>query len=76
SSSFGEFISRVSAVSKIADSDAELIEQQEADKAEVEQKLSELNDLKEELKEMEQLILEQKEANEQRKKELKGKEKE
>ncbi|MGM8212005.1 murein hydrolase activator EnvC family protein [Virgibacillus sp. W0430] len=76
SSSFGEFISRVNAVTKITDSDAELIEQQEEDKAKVEEKLSELNELKEELLEMEQLILEQKEANEQKKKELQAKENE
>src|SRR5699024_10761300 len=36
SKSFGDFISRVSAVSKISDSDQELIERQESDKKQVE----------------------------------------
>jgi|SRR5690625_3095352 len=76
SSSFGEFISRVSAVNRITDSDAELIKQQEEDKEKVEKKLASLNDLKVELKAIEELILEQKESNEQKREELKAKEKE
>lgn len=80
---FGEFISRVSAVTKITNSDNELIKQQEEDKAQVEEiqqnlevKLDEQNDMRIELKGMEELILDQKKQNEKSKKELKKKEKE
>lgn len=57
---FNEFISRVSAVTKITDSDTELMEEQERDKAKVEQKLDELTTLRKELEEIAENILEQK----------------
>lgn len=81
SKDFGDFISRVSAVNKIADSDTALIEQQEKDKAEVEEiqeevltKLDELNEQKEDLEGLNVLIEEQKQENEKRKDQLKAKE--
>lgn len=81
SKNFGDFISRVSAVNKITDSDTALIEQQEKDKAEVEEiqeevqtKLDELNDQKEDLEGLNVLIEEQKQENEKRKDQLKAKE--
>ena len=80
--SFGDFISRISAITKITNSDAKMIEQQEKDKAKVVQKrekvaakLADLEDVKTELEGMQSIILEQKEANEERKDELKKKEK-
>lgn len=76
SSTFMEFISRVNAVTKITESDTQLIEQQEEDKAKVKAKLSDLNDREEELKEMEQIIVEQRETNEKKKNDLKAKEEE
>ncbi|HLR75533.1 MAG TPA: NlpC/P60 family protein [Virgibacillus sp.] len=83
SKSFGEMISRISAVTTITNSDKELIEEQENDKEKVadhkkkvEEKLAEQNDLKVELEGMELLIVDQKEQNEKNKKELKSKEKE
>lgn len=82
SKNFNEFISRSSAISKITSSDADLIQEQEDDKAEVEvqqgnleAKLSEQLDNKTELEGMKELILVQKEDNEASKKELKNKEK-
>lgn len=82
SKSFGELISRISAVTKITNSDQELIERQEEDKIEVESRkdqveenLAEQNDLRVELEGMEILILDQKKQNEKNKKELKSKEK-
>ncbi|GGB36147.1 peptidoglycan DL-endopeptidase CwlO [Lentibacillus populi] len=81
SKSFGDFISRSSAVSKISDADADLMKQQEADKkavekkqAAVEEKLDELNDMKAEQEAIQDTILEQKEQNEAAKQELKDKE--
>src|SRR5699024_9013972 len=75
--SFGDFISRISAITKITNSDAKMIEQQEKDKAKVVQKrekvaakLADLEDVKTELEGMQSIILEQKEANEERKDEL------
>lgn len=80
--SFSDFISRISAITKITDSDVKIIEQQEKDKAqivkkqeEVENKLADLEEVKTELKGMQSIILEQKEANEERKSELRKKEK-
>lgn len=82
SKNFNEFISRTSAISKITSSDADLIKEQENDKAEVEvqqgnleAKLSEQLENKTELEGMKELILVQKEENESSKKELKKKEK-
>lgn len=80
SKSFGDFISRVSAVNKIAESDTALMEQQEKDKKEVEKKqdkvltkLDELNEMKVEIEGMLALIEDQKQANEKRKDTLKTK---
>lgn len=81
--SFSEFISRVSLVTTITNSDYDLIDQQEADKAQVEatqqkvaEKLAEQNELRTELIGMEELILEQKALSEEAKEELKNKEQE
>lgn len=78
--SFGDFISRVSAVNKIADSDAKLMEEQEADKKEIEEKqdkvvdkLDNLKDMKAELEDMQSTINEQKKQNVEKKKSLKEK---
>lgn len=71
---FAEFISRLSAVTTITNADADLIAQQESDKAIVEEKLAEQEELLSELKAMETLILEQKETVEAGKKELQQKE--
>src|SRR5690625_6212426 len=60
SESFNDFISRLSAVTTITGSDAELIRKQEEDKVKVEKKLKELEDLQTELQEIEELISEQK----------------
>lgn len=83
SDDFSEFVSRVSAVTKITDSDEELMEKQEADKAEVEEKqtesedkLADLEDMETELEGMEETILAQKDEKESNKKDLKKKEKE
>jgi peptidoglycan hydrolase CwlO-like protein len=79
--SFSDFINRVSAVNKIADSDTRLIEQQEADKQEVEEKqdqvltkLDELNDMKLDLEDIQDAITAQQQENEDKKQELKDKE--
>lgn len=81
SSDFSELFSRVSAVSKITDSDQELMEKQEVDKEKVEKKqtkaedkLAELKDMKIELEGMEDMILAQKKTKKSSKKELKEKE--
>ncbi|SDM17187.1 coiled-coil domain-containing protein [Sediminibacillus halophilus] len=81
SKNFGDFIDRVNLVSKVMDSDADLLEQHEADKEKLEtkrqdmdDKLNELNDMKTELEGMQAQILEQKEQNDQLKAELKEKE--
>ncbi|PAV28767.1 peptidase [Virgibacillus profundi] len=80
--SFGDFISRVTAVNKIAASDTALMEKQEEDKKEVEAKqneviakLDELKEMKVELEGMQATIMEQKEQNEKKKSTLKTKEK-
>lgn len=75
SSSFSDFISRVTAVNKITSSDADLVNQLEEDKAKVADKLAELSDLQTELKGMQETIVAQKEENEAKKKELNSKEK-
>lgn len=81
--SFSDFVNRVSAVNKIADSDARLIEQQEEDKKEVEEKqdqvvakLDELNEMMFELEDIQDAITAQQEENEAKKRELKDKENE
>ncbi|MBP1950161.1 C40 family peptidase [Virgibacillus litoralis] len=81
SKSFSDLIGRVSAVTKIAESDNKLMEQQKEDiakledkKASVQEKLDGLNDMKVELEGMKETILVQKEQNEADKKELKEKE--
>ncbi|SFA90134.1 N-terminal domain of peptidoglycan hydrolase CwlO-containing protein [Lentibacillus halodurans] len=83
SKSFGDMISRVSAVSKIAESDEKLLKQQEEDKAELQEKkdakkekLSDLKDMKTELEGMEETITAQKEEVESDKQKLKEKEQE
>lgn len=82
-SSFMEFISRVTAVSQIANNDLDLIEKQENDKSlvvvkhdEVDAKLSEQLELKEELDGMQVLITQQQKENKAKKKTLQKKEKE
>lgn len=82
SQNFSDFISRVSAVNKIADSDSALMKQQEKDKATVEEKqdevlakLDELKEMKVELEGMIATIKEQKQENEGKKDKLKSKEK-
>ncbi|WP_239984680.1 NlpC/P60 family protein [Lentibacillus sediminis] len=81
SQSFGDFVNRVSAVSKIADSDAALMKEQEEDKKaveakqeEVQSKLDELKAKKTELKEIQETIEIQKEQNEDKKAALQEKE--
>ncbi|WP_340003201.1 NlpC/P60 family protein [Oceanobacillus sp. FSL K6-0127] len=81
SQSFGDFISRVSAVNKISESDSSLIKKQEEDKAAVEEKqdavlakLDELNEMKIEIEGMLALVEEQKASNEDKKDTLKAKE--
>lgn len=73
---FSEFISRVSAMTKIADSDADLIEEQEEDKQKVENKLEEAEELKEELKAIEEKMEDQKSSKKEQKDALKEKESE
>lgn len=81
SQSFGDFISRVSAINKITDSDAALMEQIEADKVIVEEKkeevvvkLDELTDLKAELEGMQALIEDQEKETKKKQANLKEKE--
>jgi len=83
SKSFSDFINRISAVSKISDSDQKLIEQQEADKqkveeqkVEVEDKLAELDEQKVELKGMAETIKEQKKVSKEKVEQAKKKEEE
>lgn len=80
SQNFGDFISRVSAVNTIANSDAALIEQQEADiqlvaekQATVFDKLDQLNSLKLEQEETQTLIAQQLEQNKEQKSSLEQK---
>ncbi|GAA0589075.1 peptidoglycan DL-endopeptidase CwlO [Virgibacillus siamensis] len=82
SESFSDLISRVSAVSKIAEADENLMKRQKEDKAElekkqdkVEKKLSKLKDMKAELEFTQETILSQKDQVEADKKKLKNKEK-
>lgn len=82
SDDFGDFISRISAVTKITTSDQQLMDELEEDKNqvvvvqdEVEEKLSEQEELKEDLKEMEVVINNQKETKEESEKSLKKQEK-
>lgn len=81
SKNFGDFISRVSAINKITDSDAALMEQIEEDKVKVEDKqdevLAKLDELKEmnvELEGMQALIKTQQDENKAKKATLKEKE--
>ncbi|SHF87100.1 C40 family peptidase [Ornithinibacillus halophilus] len=74
SKSFGDFISRITAVNKITASDTELMDQQERDKEEVENKFAELQDMAVELEGMQEVITVQKEENESKKLTLKNKE--
>ncbi|WP_205520062.1 NlpC/P60 family protein [Virgibacillus doumboii] len=81
SKSFGDMISRMSAVTKIAESDEKLMENQKEDKAQLEEKqeavkkrLSELKDMKVELEGMQETIQAQKQQNEKDKQILKEKE--
>ncbi len=83
SDNFGDFISRISAVTKITNSDQQLIDELEADRNkvvaiqnEVEEKLVEQEDLREDLKEYEVVLKQQKEVTKESEKELKDKEKE
>ncbi|MDL4839334.1 coiled-coil domain-containing protein [Aquibacillus rhizosphaerae] len=82
SESFTDFIDRVSLVTRIAEADTELMEQQKTDKFVLEQKqetventLKDLTTMKTELEGMQANILVQKEQNDQLKAELKEKEK-
>lgn len=82
SDDFGDFISRISAVTKITTSDQQLMEDLEEDKdkvivvqEEVEEKLSEQEELKEDLQEMVAVIEGQKETKEENEKSLKKQEK-
>ncbi|MCF3942263.1 murein hydrolase activator EnvC family protein [Oceanobacillus alkalisoli] len=81
SQSFGDFISRVSVINKITNSDAALMEQIEADKVKVEEKqedvvikLAELKDLRLELEGMQALIEDQKKETKIKQASLKEKE--
>ncbi|WP_258871323.1 NlpC/P60 family protein [Virgibacillus dokdonensis] len=80
SKDFGEFINRVSAVNKITNSDANLIEEQEKDKKEVNEKkdkvvnsLEEMEALQVELTGIQETIKQQKEENEKKEAKLKDK---
>ncbi|MFD2208382.1 NlpC/P60 family protein [Virgibacillus halophilus] len=73
SKSFSDFIGRVSAVSKITESDQDLMKQIEKDKKQVEKKLGDLKDMQAELKGIQQTILSQKKENESKKVTLKDK---
>lgn len=70
---FNEFISRVTAVSKIADADNDLIEEQKKDKKKVESKLEQLEELKAELKGKREEIKAQKKEKNEASKELNSK---
>ncbi|MHA6251897.1 C40 family peptidase [Oceanobacillus sp. CAU 1775] len=81
SKNFGDFISRLTAVNKITESDTNLMERIEADKLVVEEmqnevlvKLDELNEMKVELEGMQALIEEQQEETKAKKADLKEKE--
>lgn len=81
SQNFMDFISRVSAINKITDSDAELMEQIDADKVQVEEKqeeviakLDELKEMRVELEGMEKTIKSQQAQNKDKKAKIKDKE--
>ncbi len=81
SKSFGDFISRVSAINKITDSDAALMEQIEEDKVIVEEKqddvlakLDELNEMNVELEGIQEVVKDQQKENKAKKATLKEKE--
>ncbi|MBY0121387.1 C40 family peptidase [Bacillus sp. S/N-304-OC-R1] len=83
STSFGDFIERVGAVTKIVEADQDIIAQHDADKKEVEEKktsvenkLSDLESMKVELEGMRAQMEEQKQQNDQLVNELNVKEKE
>lgn len=83
SKSFSDFVNRVSAVTKISDSDKELVEQQEADQEKVEEQqsdvediLAELDDEKDELLSMETTIKDQQEESKDKVQQAEKKEKE
>lgn len=83
STSFGDFIERVGAVTKIVQADQDILAEHEADKkvleenqAKIEKKLNELQDMKTELEGMQALMNEQKAQNDALKKDLETKEKE
>ena len=81
SQNFMDFISRVSAINKITDSDAKLMEQIDADKVQVEEKqeevitkLDELKEMRVELEGMEKTIKSQQAQNKDKKAKIKDKE--
>lgn len=81
SADFNEFISRISAVTRITKADSDLMEQQKRDKAlvvsyqsEIEGKLEEKEELKKELEAINETISDQKDAAEKAKKKLDKKE--
>ncbi|MEH7124940.1 NlpC/P60 family protein [Bacillus sp. JJ1773] len=83
STSFGDFIERVGAVTKIVQADQDIIAQHDADKkaveekkSDVEKKLSDLQNMKVELEGMQAQMEEQKQQNAQLEKELQAKENE
>lgn len=71
---FSDFISRVSAVTTISNADAELIAENEKDKAEVKDKLKEQEKVADELKDQKETITAQKEQKSESKNALKEKE--
>lgn len=71
---FGDFISRISAVTTITNADMELLEENEKDKEAVKVKLTEQEELKQELEEQKETIKIQKEQQEAGKKKLQEKE--
>ncbi|GAA0456680.1 peptidoglycan DL-endopeptidase CwlO [Alkalibacillus silvisoli] len=82
-SNFGDFVSRVTTVNRIMDSDKNLVDQQVSDKNEVESKqttvverLEELESMEEELIGMNQLLEEQRESSEDKQVQLQDKEQE
>ncbi|WP_328155274.1 NlpC/P60 family protein [Cytobacillus praedii] len=83
STSFGDFIERVGAVTKIVQADQDILAEHEADKkileenqAKIEKKLNELQEMKTELEGMQVLMNEQKAQNDALKKDLEAKENE
>ncbi|WP_313799693.1 NlpC/P60 family protein [Cytobacillus sp.] len=82
STSFGDFIERVGAVTKIVQADQNILAEHEADKkvleenqVKIEKKLNELQEMKTELEGMQALMNEQKAQNDALKKDLEAKEK-